>query len=63
MDPDTYGILGVYHGVINLNEDLSPSEPDSSYYERVQTLKAGALERFGAEAEAVTGLDLVRDTE
>lgn len=60
---DTYSPLALYQGVVNLSDNVLPAELNTNYGQQIQKLKAGALERFGAEAEAVTGLDLVRDTE
>ena len=60
---DTYSTLALYQGVINLSDNVSQAELNTDYGQQIQMLKSGALAHFGAEAEAVTGLDLVRDIE
>ena len=58
LTPGCYFPLGVYHGVVNLSEEVRRSEENPLYFDKMTALKTGAIQRFREEIREVTGRDL-----
>ena len=61
LPQDSYGPLSLYHGVINLNEEVKRTTPDPNgydyFYERVTQLRNEVINRFRDDIKEVTGLE------